>query len=97
MLLALQKAGLTGKIKLVGFDASEKLVKGLQEGAIDALVVQSPFAMGDKAVHAMVDHLQGRPPPARIDTGVKVVTKADMEDPAVKELLHPDLKKWLGE
>jgi ribose transport system substrate-binding protein len=96
-LLALQKAGLAGKIKLVGFDASDKLVKGLEQGVIDALVVQNPFLMGDKAVHAMVDHLQGRPPEARIDTGVRVVTKADLEDPAVKELLHPDLKKWLGE
>ena len=97
MLLALQKAGLAGRVKLVGFDASEKLVKGLQDGTIHALVVQNPFLMGDLAVHALVDHLQGRPPQARIDTGVRVVTKADLEDPAVKELLHPDLKKWLGE
>ncbi len=98
MLLALQKtAGLAGKIKLVGFDASEKLVKGLTDGLIHALVVQSPFAMGDQAVHAMVDHLQGKATAARIDTGVRVVTKADLDDPAVKELLHPDLNKWLGE
>jgi ribose transport system substrate-binding protein len=97
MLLALQKAGLAGRVKLVGFDASEKLVKGLQAGTIDALVVQNPFKMGDLAVHALVDHLQGRPPQPRIDTGVRVVTRADLEDPAVKELLHPDLKKWLGE
>jgi ribose transport system substrate-binding protein len=97
MLLALQKANLAGKIKLVGFDASDKLVKGLTDGAIDALAVQNPFAMGDLAVHAIVDHLRGKPPEKRIDTGVRVVTKADLEDPAVKELMHPDLKKWLGE
>jgi ribose transport system substrate-binding protein len=97
MLLALQKANLAGKIKLVGFDASEKLVTGLREGQIHALVVQSPFLMGDKAVHAIVDHLRGQAPAARIDTGVRVVAKADLDDPAVKELLHPDLKKWLGE
>jgi ribose transport system substrate-binding protein len=97
MLLALQKAGLAGRVKLVGFDASEKLVKGLQDGSISALVVQNPFSMGDLAVHAIVDHLKGKPPQARIDTGVRVVQRADLEDPAVKELLHPDLKKWLGE
>jgi ribose transport system substrate-binding protein len=97
MLLALQKAGLTGRVKLVGFDASEKLVKGLQDGSINALVVQNPFLMGDLAVHAIVDHLKGKPPEKRIDTGVRVVTKADLEDAAVKELIHPDLKKWLGE
>jgi ribose transport system substrate-binding protein len=97
MLLALQKSGLAGKIKLVGFDASSMLVKALDEGQIHALVVQSPFAMGDLAVHAIVDHLHGKAPAARIDTGVRVVTKADLSDPAVKELLHPDLKKWLKE
>lgn len=97
MLLALQKLGLTGRVKLVGFDASEKLVKGLSDGAIDALVVQDPFKMGELAVHALVDHLHGHPPQPRIDTGVRLVTKGDLEDPAVKELLHPDLKKWLGE
>ena len=97
MLLALRKASLAGKVHFVGFDASEKLVKGLQDGVIDALVVQNPFSMGDLAVHAIVDHLQGRPPEKRIDTGVRVVTKGDLEDPAVKALLHPDLKKWLGE
>jgi ribose transport system substrate-binding protein len=97
MLLALQKAGLTGKIKLVGFDASEKLVKGVADGVIDALVVQSPFSMGELAVHAIVDQLRNKPPEKRIDTGVRVVTKADLGDPAVKELLYPDLKKWLQE
>ncbi len=97
MLLALQKAGLAGRIKLVGFDASEKLVKALGEGVIDALVVQNPFAMGELAVHALVDHVKGKPPEKRIDTGVRVVTKADLADPAVKELIHPDLQKWLGE
>jgi ribose transport system substrate-binding protein len=97
MLLALQKIGLAGKVKLVGFDASEKLVKGLRDGHIDALVVQDPFKMGDLSVRALVDHLHGHSPQARIDTGVRLVTKADLEDPAVKELLHPDLKKWLGE
>ena len=97
MLLALQKANLAGKIKLVGFDASEKLIKGLRDGSIAALAVQNPFLMGDLALHAIVDSLQGRPPQPRIDTGVRMVTRADLEDPAVKELIHPDLEKWLGE
>jgi ribose transport system substrate-binding protein len=97
MLLALQKAGLDGKVKLVGFDASEKLLKALREGRIDGLVVQNPFGMGETAVRTMVSHLHGEKVEARIDTGVRVVTKKDLDDPAVQELVHPDLKKWLGE
>src|SRR5262249_22825190 len=43
MLRALQNAGLAGKIKLVGFDASDKLKNGLRAGEIHGLVVQDPF------------------------------------------------------
>jgi ribose transport system substrate-binding protein len=97
MLLALQKANLAGKLRLVGFDASEKLVAALGAGQIEALVVQSPFAMGETAVRTLVGHLRGIKPPARINTAVRVVTKGDLSDPAVKQLLTPDLAKELGE
>jgi ribose transport system substrate-binding protein len=97
MLLALQKAGLAGKIKFVGFDSSSKLVKGLRDKQIDALVLQDPFNMGYLAVKTMVSHLRGQPIERRIDTGAKLVTADAMDQPAMKDLLEPDLKKWLGE
>ncbi len=34
------------KIKLIGFDNDEKLVKFLEDGVISALIVQDPFRMG---------------------------------------------------
>jgi ribose transport system substrate-binding protein len=97
MLLALRKAGLAGKIKLVGFDASDKLVDALKSGDIDALVVQDPFRIGELAVKTMADILAGKTVEKRIDTGAKLVTKASLDDPAIQALLKPDLKKWLGE
>jgi ribose transport system substrate-binding protein len=96
MLLALQKAGLAGKIKLVGFDSSPKLVAGLASGQIDGLVLQDPFNIGYLAVKTMVQHLKGEKVPERIDTGARLVTKENMNEPATKELLSPDLEKWLG-
>ena len=96
MLLALQKAGLAGKIKLVGFDSSPKLVAGLASGQIDGLVLQDPFNIGYLAVKTMVQHLRGEKVPERIDTGARLVTKENMNEPATKELLSPDLEKWLG-
>ena len=96
MLLALQKAGLAGKIKLVGFDSSPKLVAGLASGQIDALVLQDPFNIGYLAVKTMVQHLRGEKVPERIDTGARLVTKENMNEPATRELLSPDLEKWLG-
>lgn len=97
MLLALRKTGFAKKVRFLGFDASEKLVAALQAGDIDGLVVQNPFNMGYLAVKTMAEHLRGKPAPKRIDTGAQLVTKDNLNDPAVKEVVAPDLKKWLGE
>jgi ribose transport system substrate-binding protein len=97
MLLALRKANLAGKIHLVGFDASDKLSQALGTGDIDALVVQDPFRIGELSVKTMAELLHGDPVQKRIDTGATLVNKANLNDPAVQTLLHPDLKKWLAE
>lgn len=96
MLLALQKASLTGKVKLVGFDSSEKLVQGLKDDAIHGLVLQNPLNIGYLAVKTMVSHLRGEAIEKRIDTGATLVEKSNMSEPAIAELLRPDLAKWLG-
>ena len=49
------------------------------------------------AVKTMTDHLRGEPIEKRIDTGARLVTKENLDDAEVKEIVHPDLKKWLGE
>ncbi|MFO0548627.1 MAG: substrate-binding domain-containing protein [Polyangiaceae bacterium] len=97
MLRALEKSSLAGKAKLVGFDASEKLVAALGEGRVDALVVQNPMNMGYLAVKTLASHLKKESVEKVIDTGARVVEKANMEDAAIAELLHPDLKTYLGE
>ncbi|WP_438029932.1 ABC transporter substrate-binding protein [Sorangium sp. So ce233] len=97
MLQALRKANAAKKVKFVGFDTSEKLLGALREGDIEALVVQHPFKMGYVAVKTMVAHLRGDAVEKRIDTGSRVVTKQDLDDPAVKEIVSPDLARWLGE
>ncbi|MFT3765296.1 MAG: substrate-binding domain-containing protein [Minicystis sp.] len=97
MLLALQKANLAGKVKLVGVDASEKLIQGLRDGHIDGLVVQNPLQMGDTAVRTMMMAIGGKKPETYMDTGSRLVTKADLDNSEVQELIHPDLKKWLKE
>jgi hypothetical protein len=39
----------------------------------------------------MVRHLRGETVERRIDTGVRLVTQAEMNEPAARELLHPPL------
>jgi ribose transport system substrate-binding protein len=92
-LRVLQDNGWAGKVKFVGFDSSDNMVKGLRDGALDGLVVQDPVKMGYLGVKTIVAHIKGQPIETRIDTGVHVVTPANMNQPEMNQLLHPDLSK----
>ena len=92
-LRALQEAGEAGKIIFIGFDSSPKLVQGLRDGHIQGLVLQDPVKMGYLGVRQMVLHLRGQPITKRIDTGVYMVSKDNMEDSQMRSLLIPNLSK----
>ena len=93
--LAIKAMNLADKVSLVAFDSSEGMVEDLRSGAIDAMVVQDPFKMGYQAVKTQVDHLHGITPPKRIDLSARIITKPDLDLPDVKELLFPNLDKYL--
>jgi ribose transport system substrate-binding protein len=95
MLRVLQDNGWAGHVRFIGFDASDNLVAGLRAGHIDGLVVQDPVRMGYLGVKTLVAHIRGEKVERRIDTGVQLVTPDRMDLPDVKELLKPDLSKWL--
>lgn len=96
MLRALQEAGLAGKVRFVGFDSSTKLVAGLKQGEIDALILQNPMRMGYLGVKTMVQHVRRQTIEKRLDTGVVLVTPHNADQPEIKDLLTPDLKPWLS-
>ncbi|MCC6409796.1 MAG: substrate-binding domain-containing protein [Planctomycetes bacterium] len=87
MLLALRQAGLAGKKRFVGFDASPPLVEALKSGEIDALVVQNPRKMGYLATKTLVAAIRGEKVETRVDTGVVVATRENLDDPAIAPLL----------
>lgn len=74
-------------IKFVGFDGAKALLDGLRAGQIDSLVVQDPYKMGYEGVQAVVMAIKGQPVEKRIDTGVTLITRDNLDDPAIKELL----------
>jgi ribose transport system substrate-binding protein len=96
MLLALQDINKAGKIALIGFDASQTFVDALASGQMQGLVVQNPLNMGYLGVMRMVDHLHGKPVDRRIDTGVWMITKDNLNDPTSADLLHPPIDKYLN-
>lgn len=97
MALALKELGLNGKIKHVGFDASEPLIAGLKAGDIHGLVVQDPFAMGYLGVKNLIDHINGKSVDKQIDTPVQLVTPENIDTPAIKALINPPLADYLSD
>jgi len=91
--LAIKARGLENKVMLVGFDASDSLIEDLNNGSVDALVVQDPFKMGFEAVRTIVDKLNGKTPPKRMDLSARVIHKEDLAKPEIKQLLSPTSSK----
>ena len=88
MLGALRTAGLAGKAKFVGFDATSALVDALKSKELNALVAQDPYNMGYQSVKVMVEHLQGKTVPDRVDTGVHLITLDNLNSPDIQKLLN---------
>lgn len=81
---------MAGKVKLIGFDASDAEIDDLKGGVIQALVVQDPFKMGYEGVKAVAQILRGQgTPPKRIDTGAHLVTAQNMNTPEIHKILFP--------
>ena len=68
-----------GKLKVFAFDDLPDTIKGVKDGAIDAIMVQRPVTMGKLAVEHLVAQIKGTERnPKDIDTGVNVVTSANL-------------------
>lgn len=87
-LRALESQGRTGSVRMIGFDAADALVDGLEAGRIDALVIQNPRAMGYRGVSNAVASIKGKNVEERIDTGVELVTKDRLNSPEIRSLIN---------
>jgi ribose transport system substrate-binding protein len=86
---ALLDAGQAGKVRLLGFDSSLAEIKFIEQGVLDATVVQKPFNMGYLAVRAALDAVEKKPRIRFIDTGSVLITAANLYFPENQKLLFP--------
>jgi ribose transport system substrate-binding protein len=93
-LQALKSRG-ASQVKLVAFDASDQLIASLREGEIDSLVVQNPFRMGYESTRAIGLKLSGQNPERKMDSGAALIRREDLERDDTKQLLFPDIQKYL--
>ena len=65
-LAAVEKAGKTGKVKIIGFDAVPEAREAIKAGKIYADVIQQPMEIGQKTIAAVTTYLSGGTVPATI-------------------------------
>ena len=63
----------------------------MRDGKLHGIVVQNPFRMGELGVKTLVDHLLGKTIQKRVDTGVTLITPANVDTPESQALLHPPI------
>jgi ribose transport system substrate-binding protein len=80
------------RINVVAVGSDEKLVKLLQDDVISGLVVEDPFRMGYDGVKTALAASKGEQVPANVDTGVTLITKANLSSVRSQELLKPKVK-----
>lgn len=66
------------RIKIYAFDDLPETLDLIEQGIIDATVVQKPFMMGEESVKLMLDHLNGKKIVTTYNTDATVVGKADL-------------------
>jgi len=91
---AIRDAGRKGDVLVVAFDNAVQELADLEEGLIQATVVQKPYNMGYLSVKAAVDYLKGIKIDRVVDTGSVLITQDNMFERQYQELLFPfsDLK-----
>jgi len=84
---SISEKGVGDKFCLVAFDSDKGEVEHLNDGSIYGLVIQDPYMMGYAGVWYGYAAAHGARLPKNVDTGVGVVTKANMNDPNFAGLL----------
>jgi ribose transport system substrate-binding protein len=86
---ALQEKNAGPRICAVAFDTSDQEVAFVRQGDLDALIVQNPYMMGYAGVWYALAAANGVVFPKFVDTGVNVVTKANIDSQKITGLLDP--------
>jgi ribose transport system substrate-binding protein len=86
---AARELGLSGKLKLVEFDAEPAQIEAVKAGTIAALVAQNPYHIGELGVRYGVAYLKGkRDFDKHYGTGEAIITKETVDSADVKNYLY---------
>ncbi len=76
---AVESQGRQDSVKLVGWDLTASVIKGIDDGYVVGVVQQDPAGMGAAAVEAAVKASKGEQVEKQIDVPVTIVTKENVD------------------
>jgi ribose transport system substrate-binding protein len=86
---AIKNAGLSGAVKMVGFDTPPEIIGMIRKGWIDAAVAQQPYKIGQAAVEWGVKYLrEGIIPPKSIHIGSVLFTIENVNNPEMVKYIY---------
>lgn len=86
---AVKDLGMSGKIKVVGFDNSIEEIQLLEAGVFQGIVIQKPFNMGYLGMKQANDVLEGKKVEKNTDSGCKLITRENLYEEENQKLLYP--------
>ena len=82
--------GKTGAIRVVAFDAPQRIIDDLKSGLIDLAIAQHPAEIGYFGVVTAFAAVTGESVPIRIGTGFTVMDKSNIDDPEIRKFVYSD-------
>ena len=76
---ALNQQGKAGKVLLAGFDDLPDTLAAIRSGVVNFCIAQRTYKMGWLSVEKLLDAVAGKPLPKEIDTGVLIITRANVD------------------
>lgn len=92
--LAAQAAGINDRVAIIGVDSDEMEIQALEDGVLDAIIVQDAYTQGYNAMmNAIVTVMEGANPEAekQVNCPPSAVLASQMDDEATQALLNPTL------
>ncbi len=86
----LKAAGKSGDIKVVAFDAPQRIVDDLKSGLIDLAIAQHPAEIGYYGVVTAYAAITGQSVPTTIGTGFTVMSADNIDDPEIQKFVYSD-------
>jgi ribose transport system substrate-binding protein len=86
---AVKNAGLEGVVDVIAFDATKDAIENLRNGVVSMVIAQKPYDMGYLGVEfALADWRGVTSLPTRVTTGYAVITRDNVDDPAVARFIY---------